>query len=307
MDLIDLVVIFGGAALIGLLAWYFFAPRRAVSAELRGGVQQVDIEVRGGYSPDLVRVTSGRPVRTSPALTGKDNSECTSRVVFPDLRKSVSLAAFDTTAVDLLIEEPGEYPWACGMNMLHGRLIVEPGEGATAGGGEGVTAHDGTADSGRASAETAHHGAPVPASEPPVPRDRGGETARAVGVGPMVERQDAPERAEFLLPGALGSLPRDSGHAEAALRAIPGVDSANVNFGAERAVVLYDPTQSDVKALEHVRNRSHRFPCPAARRARLPGHGGRGGRGTRGGVAGPAVAGRSGDCAYAAGAVRGYG
>ena len=242
MDLVDIVVILAGAVLIGFLAWYFFAPRRAASAEYREGVQVVDIAVRGGYSPDLVRVTAGVPVQLR--FDRQDNSDCTSRVVFPDLRKSVSLAAFDTTAVDLLVEEPGEYPWACGMNMLHGRLIVESGE---------VGAAAGTEEAGR--------GAPVPASEPAVPRDRGGETARAVGVGPTVERQDGPVRAEFMLPGALSSLPRDSGHAEAALRGIAGVDSANVNFGAERAVVLYDPTQAEVTALEH----------PWAGRNRLPG------------------------------------
>ncbi|MCO4254463.1 heavy metal translocating P-type ATPase [Pseudarthrobacter cellobiosi] len=256
MDLIDLVVIFGGAALIGLLAWYFFAPRNAVSAELRGGVQQVDIEVRGGYSPDLVRVSAGKPVRLR--FNRQDNSECTSRVVFPDLRKSASLAAFDTTSVDLLIEEPGEYAWACGMNMLHGRLIVDPADGATAAGAGGGTAHDDTAG-GPVGSETAHGGAAAPASKPSVPRDR--ETARAVGVGPMVERQLAPERAEFLLPGALSSLPRDSGHAEAALLHIPGVDSANVNFGAERAVVMYDPTQSDVKTLEQAVSQATGFPA----------------------------------------------
>ncbi|MEV7572943.1 heavy metal translocating P-type ATPase [Pseudarthrobacter sp. NPDC089323] len=242
MDIIDLVVVFTGVALIGLLAWYFFAPRRAVSAQLRGGVQQVEIEVRGGYSPDLVRVSAGVPVRLR--FNRQDNSDCTSRVVFPDLRKSVSLAAFDTTAVDLLVEEPGEYPWACGMNMLHGRLIVESGDSEAAAG---------TDEAGR--------GGPVPASEPPVPRDRRGETARAVGVGPMVERQDGPVRAEFVLPGALSSLPRDSGHAEAALRGIAGVDSANVNFGAERAVVLYDPTQAEVKALVQALTEATGFPA----------------------------------------------
>ncbi|WP_258804233.1 heavy metal translocating P-type ATPase [Pseudarthrobacter sp. NS4] len=234
MNIVDLVVILGGAALIGFLAWYFFAPRRAVSAELHGGVQQVDIAVRGGYSPDLVRVTAGVPVRLR--FNRQDNSDCTSRVVFPDLRKSVSLAAFDTTAVDLLVEEPGEYPWACGMNMLHGRLIVESADGGTAAG---------TENAGRG-------GAPLPASQAAAARDRGGETARAVGVGPMVEWQGGPVRADFMLPGALSSLPRDSGPAEAELRGIAGVDSATVNFGAERAVVLYDPTQAEVKALEQV-------------------------------------------------------
>lgn len=243
MDLIDLIVVFGGIALIGLLAWYFFAPRRAAAAQLRGGVQQVDIEVRGGYSPDFVRVSAGIPVRLR--FNRQDNSDCTSRVVFPDLRKGVSLAAFDTTAVDLLIEEPGEYPWACGMNMLHGRLLVEADSGGTDSGGH----------------TKADHSKPVHASESPEMRDRGGETARAVGVGPMVEQQDAPERVEFTLPGALSSLPRDSGHAEAALRRLAGVDSANVNFGAERAVVLYDPTRTGRKALEQAVAEATGFPA----------------------------------------------
>lgn len=88
---IDLAVIFGGAALIGLLVWYFFAPRKAASAELRGGLQQVEVDVRGSYSPDLVRVSAGVPVRLR--FNRQDNSDCTSRVVFPDLRKSVSLAS----------------------------------------------------------------------------------------------------------------------------------------------------------------------------------------------------------------------
>jgi Cu+-exporting ATPase len=56
-------------------------------------------------------------------------SDCTARVVFPDLRKSASLAAFGTTTLDLAIDEPGEYAWACGMNMLHGTLIADPANG----------------------------------------------------------------------------------------------------------------------------------------------------------------------------------
>ncbi|MBG6218800.1 plastocyanin domain-containing protein [Arthrobacter sp. CAN_A6] len=115
MDLVDLAVIAGGLLATGFLAWYFFAPRKAEVALVRAGAQVVDISVRGGYSPDLIRVTAGIPVQFR--FDRQDNSDCTSRVVFPDLRKSASLAAFDTTTVDLMIEEPGEYPWACGMNM----------------------------------------------------------------------------------------------------------------------------------------------------------------------------------------------
>ncbi|MHA7301947.1 heavy metal translocating P-type ATPase [Pseudarthrobacter sp. MDT1-22] len=250
MDLVDVVVILAGVVLVGFLAWFFFAPRRAVSAHPRGGVQVVDIAVRGGYSPNFVRVTAGVPVQLR--FDRRDNSDCTSRVVFPDLRKSVSLAAFDTTVLDLTVDEPGEYPWACGMNMLHGRLLVEPDGGAAG----HSTRNDDTDEPAAPTGPTAAGG--TPAAETHVP---GGETARAVGVGPVVEPQDRPERAEFMLPGALRSMPIDTGRAEGVLRRIPGVDSATVNFGAERAVILYDPQQADVRDLERAVADATGFPA----------------------------------------------
>ena len=53
---VDLVVIGAGAALIALLAWYFFGPKKAGQAQLVGQIQEVRVTVRGGYSPDLIRV-----------------------------------------------------------------------------------------------------------------------------------------------------------------------------------------------------------------------------------------------------------
>jgi len=206
MNATDFAVVGGGIAVIAALAWYFFAPRKAVGAQLEGGRQVVDITVRGGYSPNLVRIEAGKPVRLR--FDRQENSDCSARVVFPDLRKSASLAAFGTTTLDLDITEPGEYSWACGMNMLHGTLIAEAPTG-------GETAENSPG------------------------QDR--ETARAVGVGPRLDAGPGRERAEFALPGALRSLPTDVGRAEAELRAVDGVESAQVNFGMERAVVTYDP------------------------------------------------------------------
>ena len=130
MEGTEIAVVVGGIAVIAALAWYFFAPRTAVGAQLEGGRQVVDIVVRGGYSPNLVRVEAGKPVRLR--FDRQENSDCSARVVFPDLRRSASLAAFGTTTLDLDITEPGEYAWACGMNMLHGTLIAEAPAGAAA-------------------------------------------------------------------------------------------------------------------------------------------------------------------------------
>jgi P-type Cu+ transporter len=167
----------------------------------------------------------------------QENSDCTARVVFPDLRKSATLAAFGTTTLDLDIAEPGEYSWACGMNMLHGTLVAEPpgGGGPT---GRAETALAAPLAGGGAVAETARG-----------VTDDNRETARAVGVGPRLDAGPSRERAEFALPGALRSLPTDVARAEAQLQAVGGVESAQVNFGMERAVVLYDPNLVDADGL----------------------------------------------------------
>ncbi len=121
---IDVLVISGGIALIGALAWYFFGPRTASQAKVHDGMQEVAITVRGGYSPDLIRVRSGIPVRMT--FDRQESGECTSRVVFPDLQVSRTLPAFGSATVDLAPLDPGVYEFACGMNMIHGRLLVEP-------------------------------------------------------------------------------------------------------------------------------------------------------------------------------------
>jgi Cu+-exporting ATPase len=176
-------------------------------------------------------------------------------VVFPDLRKSASLAAFGTTTLDLDISEPGEYSWACGMNMLHGTLVAEAPDGAQSGGGLATAER---AETTLASPEQG--GAEVVEAARGV-TDENRDTARAVGVGPQLDAGEKRERAEFLLPGALSSLPTDVARAEAQLRAIGGVDRAEVNFGAERAVVMYDPSLVDVDGLTKAVAKATGFPA----------------------------------------------
>jgi Cu+-exporting ATPase len=212
----ELLVAAGGVALAVFLVWFFFAPQAARLAERRGGVQVVDVTVRGGYDPRLVRVEAGTPVRF--VFDRRDNSDCTSRVVFPDFRVGAGLKPFAKTTVTLTPEGPGEYGWACGMNMLHGTLVVEPPR------------------EDRPAAEVVE--APVPAGE------KARETARAVGVGPR-RQVDGCVVVEYAIPGAGEGLPNDIARAEARLAAIPGVEGVDINYGAERVVVHYDPALLD--------------------------------------------------------------
>jgi plastocyanin domain-containing protein len=117
-------VVFGGAALIVWINWYFFFAERAsaVATAGAGGVQEVTIEVRGGYSPADVTVTSGSPVRL--VFDRQETSSCSEEVVFPDFGIRRFLPAHTKTAVEFTPGKPGSYEFTCGMSMLRGRLTV---------------------------------------------------------------------------------------------------------------------------------------------------------------------------------------
>ncbi len=119
----DVFVVAAGAALTGFGVWFFFGRRSSQLAELHDGVQTVNVVVQGAYAPNLIRVRQGIPLRI--VFDRREGGECTSQVVFSDFRKSFDLPAFKKTSVTILPDTAGEFDFACGMNMVHGRLIVE--------------------------------------------------------------------------------------------------------------------------------------------------------------------------------------
>ena len=125
MDTSEILVLAGGVAAIVAVLWYFFGERRAVAAQVTdGGVQEVKITVKGGYSPDVVVVKQGRPVRLD--FYRDETGSCSEQVIFGDFGIARDLPAFKTTPVEFTPSQPGEFTWTCGMNMLRGKLVVEP-------------------------------------------------------------------------------------------------------------------------------------------------------------------------------------
>ena len=130
MTLHDLFVLVGAAAALGGIAWFFFAPRASVRADLHDGIQEATIVVKGGYSPDVIRVRAGVPLRLR--FDRQESGDCTARVVFADFQLARALPANATTVVELTPAAPGSIGFACGMNMVHGTLIVEGDSGELA-------------------------------------------------------------------------------------------------------------------------------------------------------------------------------
>ena len=122
MSLTQVAILVGALVATGLLARYFFGPKKSRLADLADGAQTVRITVKGGYSPDVIQVATGVPVRL--LFDRQESGDCSSRVVFPDFKVNQILPAFTTTTVEFLPEVAGDFEFACGMNMLHGKLHV---------------------------------------------------------------------------------------------------------------------------------------------------------------------------------------
>jgi len=112
-----------GLAAVAWINWYFFlAGRSSATAVADGGLQRVRVEVKGGYTPSVVRVRAGVPVRLE--FHRDETNTCTEEVVLPDFGIRTFLPAHRTTPVSFTPAE-GTYEFTCGMGMVRGKIVAE--------------------------------------------------------------------------------------------------------------------------------------------------------------------------------------
>ena len=219
------LVALAGVAAIAVLAWYFFGPKRAGEARLRGGVQEVTVTVKGGYSPDAIRVRQGVPVRLT--FDRQEAGECTSKVVLPDFQVSAGLPAFGAATIEVTPTEVGEYEFACGMNMIHGKLIVEPATDA-------------------------------------VDKRTGDRSSEQIESTAATRRRV--ERVEYSVEYA-STCASCVSTIEGAVSTLPGINTVDVSPAAERVAVTFDPSRVDrariAEAIEAVGHRVRERGQPA--------------------------------------------
>jgi len=124
----DGFVIVAGLAAIAWVNWYFFIAGRspvaaAATARSRDGVQEQVITVDGGYSPAVVRVAAGRPVRL--VFDRRDTGSCSEEVVLPDFGIRRFLPTGKKTTIEVTPPAAGRYDFMCGMSMLHGAIVAD--------------------------------------------------------------------------------------------------------------------------------------------------------------------------------------
>jgi len=123
MDGLETTVLASGIVLSALILWYFFGPKPRVSAQVADGVQEVRVIVKGGYSPDVIVVKQGAPVKLD--FYRDETASCSEEIVFGDFGITRHLPAFQTTTIEFTPEQSGEFTFTCGMNMMRGKLVVE--------------------------------------------------------------------------------------------------------------------------------------------------------------------------------------
>ena len=124
MTFAQILVTIAGLGAIVWIGWFFwFSEKKGVrAATAEGGVQEVDITVKGGYTPNVIVVEAGKPVRLH--FTRRESAACSEMVVFGDFNKSAKLPEGETVTLDILPEQAGEYDFSCQMGMIRGKLIA---------------------------------------------------------------------------------------------------------------------------------------------------------------------------------------
>lgn len=124
MTIAQISVLLGAVGLSILVVWFFFfSEKKGTRLAASNGVQEANIVVKGGYTPDVLVVKAGQPVRLN--FNRQETASCSEMVLFPDFNKSAKLPPGETVSIEFTPETPGEYDFQCQMGMLHGKLIAE--------------------------------------------------------------------------------------------------------------------------------------------------------------------------------------
>lgn len=114
-------LIVGIVGLLGILfTYWFFLMKKEKEVIVK---DEVDITVSGGYSPEVVSIPVNKKTKINFLRT--DPTDCLSEVVLADFRIKKQLPLNEKVTVEITPEKTGEYGYACGMNMYHGKIIVK--------------------------------------------------------------------------------------------------------------------------------------------------------------------------------------
>ncbi len=82
----------------------------------------VSIVVEGGYSPSVISIPKDKTTKIS--FLRKDSSSCLEEVVLSEFKVRRYLPLNKKVTIEVTPKKEGTFPFSCGMNMFHGKIIV---------------------------------------------------------------------------------------------------------------------------------------------------------------------------------------
>lgn len=99
------------------------AKRSAQAAKQENGTQTATIEINSkGFDPGSLKLKAGVPAKVT--FVRKTDEGCAKAVVIKEYNINRDLPLNESVTVEFTPRK-GEFTFACGMNMLKGKLIVE--------------------------------------------------------------------------------------------------------------------------------------------------------------------------------------
>lgn len=99
--------------------WFFLMKKEEVVSV----TDSVDITVEGGYTPNTISIPLGTTTKIN--FIRRDPSSCLEEVVIPNFKIRKYLPLNKTTPIQVTPKESGTFEISCGMNMFHGKIIVQ--------------------------------------------------------------------------------------------------------------------------------------------------------------------------------------
>lgn len=119
MSLDKIIVTLAGVFGIVFTYWFFLMKKEKEVA----AVGAIDVIVEGGYNPEVISIPRGKT--TAINFIRKDPSSCLEEVVLGDFKVRKYLPLNQKVTIELTPQQSGEFGYACGMNMYHGKIIVK--------------------------------------------------------------------------------------------------------------------------------------------------------------------------------------
>ncbi|MDP3941343.1 MAG: cupredoxin domain-containing protein [bacterium] len=121
MELDKIIVSLLGFGGIGFIGWFFFGKKASSNAVEVGDA--ITIQVSGGYAPATIQLQKDK--KTTITFHRTDPSSCLEEVVLSDFKIRKFLPLNKDISIEITPQKAGEFPFVCGMNMFHGKIIVK--------------------------------------------------------------------------------------------------------------------------------------------------------------------------------------